>query len=613
MQKNTPGFRLADLVRHLLLSWLLAVTIEYLILPLGAHHLADLSGLAQMSLVRIAIATILGAVMLTVLSYRKGGIGAQKLCMAGIFAVFAFASLCFSFTWAYLAVCLLIFAALVFYVRYGWDSSPEPEAIIIPKHSVYLWVTAGLTFLFFLFISLWTVCRVYTFSTPSYDFGLFSQMFYNMKRSGLPMTTLERDGLLSHFRVHMSPIYYLMLPFYWLVPTPATLQVLQAAVIASSVIPLWKLGKLHGLPDLQRMLLCILLLLFPAFSGGTGYDLHENCFLAPLILWLFYGIDRKNTVITAIAAVLTLTVKEDAAVYVAIIALWLLVKTLLRPHEDRQPDLLTAIFMLIGSLIWFFLVTGYLAKVGDGVMTYRYDNFIYDGSSSLLTVIKAVLMNPMKAVYECVDKEKLSFILFTMLPLLGLPLLTRRYERYILLIPYVLVNLMSDYRYQHDIFFQYTFGSTACLFYLTAVNLADLKKSIGRMAALCAACVLSLCCFAGVNLPKAAAFPSRCIRNAQSYTQIRDALDTIPADASVSASTFYTTHLSQRQVLYDIGYCSKDHLLSSQYVVFSEGGNYEKYATNGKSGKDSLISLLLSAGYRQESTVPGVLSIYKKG
>ena len=67
-------------------------------------------------------------------------------------------------------------------------------------------------------------------------------------------------------------------------PVPATLQVLQAAVITSAVIPLWKLGKHHGLTPFQRMLLCVLLLLYPAFSGGVGYDIHENCFLTPLLL-----------------------------------------------------------------------------------------------------------------------------------------------------------------------------------------------------------------------------------------------------------------------------------------------------------------------------------------
>ena len=65
-------------------------------------------------------------------------------------------------------------------------------------------------------------------------------------------------------------------------------------MLASAVIPLYLIGKNRGLSGLQRTLLCALLLLLPAYAGGTGYDLHENCFLTPLILWLFYGIEKKN-------------------------------------------------------------------------------------------------------------------------------------------------------------------------------------------------------------------------------------------------------------------------------------------------------------------------------
>ena len=177
---------------------------------------------------------------------------------------------------------------------------------------------------------------------------------------------------------------------------------------------------------------------------------------------------------------------KNPGCYPAVIALWLTVKTVNRAgersgtciaakKEDRN-DLLTGLFLLTVSLAWFLAATTFLAENGDGVMAYRYDNFLYGGSSSLLTVVKACILSPMKAIYECVDEEKLPFIAFTLLPLLGLPLFTRRYERYLLLIPYVLVNLMSDYPYQHDIFFQYTFGSAAFLLYLTLLNLADLKS-----------------------------------------------------------------------------------------------------------------------------------------
>lgn len=613
MADNIRSYHISDLIRQLFFSWLLAVLTEYLLLPGGLRDLAGLEGLAQMSLLRVLTVTAVIFTGLFVLSRFLPTAGAERWGTVGAFGILAAASLLSSFTWAFLGACVLILALLVVYGVYGWDRRPEHTAPPKKAHKVWLWLTLGLALAFFLFVSAWTVARVYVLSTPTYDFGLFCQMFHNMDQTGLPMTTLERDGLLSHFAVHVSPIYYLMLPIYRLLPYPATLQVLQAAVLSSAVIPLWKLGKLHGLSGVQRLLLCALLLLYPAYSGGTSYDLHENCFLTPLILWLLYGIDRKSSLITAVAALLTLMVKEDAAVYVAVIALWLSLRSVLRKKDLR--GLLTGLGLLAVSLGWFFAATGYLANRGDGVMTGRYNNFMYDGSSSLLTVIKALVLCPMKGVYECVDPEKLWFIALTALPFLGLPLMTRRYERLLLLFPYILVNLMSDYQYQHDIFFQYTFGSAAFLIYLTLLGLSDLRVDWQRVVALAAAAAVCAVGFGSVVVPTAMHYPVLAIENRDHYRSIRESLDTIPDDASVTASTFYTTWLSRRETLYDLRYCSREHLLETEYVVLrlSASGDFKNYATGGQAnGLENLRTLLEEAGYEPVEELGNVLVIYRR-
>ena len=82
-----------------------------------------------------------------------------------------------------------------------------------------------------------TSLRYLTFSAPNFDFGIFVNMFYNMKETGLPEVSCERDVLMSHFAVHISPIYYLLLPFFAIFPSPLTLQIGQAVIIASGVIP----------------------------------------------------------------------------------------------------------------------------------------------------------------------------------------------------------------------------------------------------------------------------------------------------------------------------------------------------------------------------------------
>lgn len=591
-------FGVGDWIRWGILSWLFAGAVEYLLLDPGLRGLDGLAGIGEVSPGRMGavFAGVFGLLWWLDRRFPHGKI--TRRCLPPVFLLLAAPAVGASFTWAFLGACVLLLGITAVFARRGWNGDPLPGESP-GTHRAWGWVTAGFTVLFFCFVSLWTVARVRSFSTPTYDFGIFSQMFYNMNTTGVPATTLERDGYLSHFAVHVSPIFYLLLPFYALVPRPETLQVLQAAVMASAVIPLWKIGKLHGLPGWGRWALCAALLLYPAFSGGAGYDIHENCFLTPLLLWLLYGIDRKNTAITASAALLTLTVKEDAAVYVAVVGLFAAVQGALC-REKWQ--LRAGAMLAVGAVGWFLGVTAYLDRRGDGVMTGRYGNFMYDGSGSLLAVVRAVVLCPMKAVYECMDPEKLRYIALTMGPLLMLPLMTRRFQRYILLIPYLLVNLMSDYPYQHDLFFQYSFGSLACLFYLTAVNLAELRSHWRRWTALTA--VLGICagCFGAVVVPKAMNYVNYAVENEDRFLQIRQILSRIPENASVAASTFYTVPLSQRQEIYDVGYASREHLLSAEYVVLSLGeADLEKFT-----------HLLETSGYRIEAELPEVLVIYRK-
>ena len=602
-----------DLLRRLLLSWLAAVTLAYLRLSPEQRVLTGTNDLALFSTLHITVTAIGILIILSIFSHYFDSNATERW---GMVAVFSFFSLCAwsanTFSLPFTVICLLVILLLTVYAARGWNGSGSQTVSTEKALPVQRWLTVALTLIFFLFVSIWTVSRIYAFATPTYDFGIFSQMFHYMKTTGLPLTTLERDGLLSHFHVHVSPIYYLLLPFYYLIPHPATLQVLQAAVLASAVIPLWLLGRHHGLSGWARLLLCTTLLLYPALSGGTSYDIHENCFLMPLLLWLLLGIDRHNLLMTVTAALLTLAVKEDAAVYVAVIALFLILRAILHPNKK---ELFTGLILFATALLYFVAVTDFLARCGDGVMTNRYQNILPPGSDSLCDVVKAVLFHPMRIIYECSDPEKQRFVALTLLPLIGLPLLTRRYERLILLIPYILVNLIPDYVYQHDIFFQYTFGSVACLFYLPAVNLAALRPRWLRMSAVAAAVTVSAVCFGMTVLPKALHYPKQYVCEAALYQNICETLSTVPDDASVTAGTFYTTFLSQRDTLYDLGYASTEHILESEFVVIhlSSTGDFQRFASPGRNnGYGRLIQLLLQNGYKEYAALDNVLVIFRK-
>ncbi len=430
-----------------------------------------------------------------------------------------------------------------------------------------VWIVAvSLIIIFTLFVGL--ICCLYykNYKTPCYDFGLFSQMFWYMKETGECLITCERDALLNHFAVHFSPIYYLILPIYIIFPSPCTLLILQAFIVASGLIPLIFISKHYNLSSAGTILFSICYTLFPAFLGGCFWYLHENCFLLPLLLWYIYFSEKEKIIPTVLFALLTLTVKEDAAVYVAVIALYFIFS-----RKNYKCNLCILLF----SVLYFILVTKLMSVYGEGVMSdSRYGEYIYD-DGGLFSVIKSVIQNPIYAICQIFKKEKFLFLLQLLCPVGFLPIFIKKPEKLILLIPLILVNLMTNYPYQYDIGFQYTFGSGAILFYLSIVNYSELGES-RRKVLLCAA-LSSVIIFSGGYLSKAT-YIKDYINMSHQREVIDEAINLVPEDASVAASTFLVANLSEREVIYELETTGQD----AEYILVdlrkSEGKSIlEKY------------------------------------
>ncbi|MBE6746026.1 MAG: DUF2079 domain-containing protein [Ruminococcaceae bacterium] len=429
-------------------------------------------------------------------------------------------------------LCLVLCVAVVF-------SDMKRIKLRVDNRALWGLCISGIV-IYTLFIGI--TCSLYylNYRTSCFDFGIFTQMFYYMKETGECLTTCERDGLLSHFAVHFSPIYYLLLPIYCLIPSPCTLLFAQGLIVASGAIPLLLICRNHKLSNTASLAFVFCYLLYPSFLGGCYYYLHENCFLAPLILWFIYFAEREKGLYAFIFAFLTLTVKEDAPVYVAVIALYFLFA-----NKNYKFNL----FILIFSILYFISVLRIMSVFGEGVMAdSRYGDYIYDGGG-LFTVIKSVLQNPGFAVKQIFREEKILFVLQMAVPLCFLPFAIRKPSGLILLIPFLLVNLMTNYRYQYDIGFQYTFGSGAMLFYSAVVNCSSLPKNRGKVLLCSALC--SLIVFMGSFFGKNAVFYDH-ILDAEKRETINEAVSLIPEDASLAASTFILPNVSHRRVVYEL-------------------------------------------------------------
>lgn len=422
------------------------------------------------------------------------------------------------------------------------------------------------------------VLRYVAFRAPNFDFGIFAQLFEGMKRCGLPVTTCERDRLLSHFAVHLSPVLYLLLPVYWAFPHPATLQIAQAAVLASAAVPMALLCRERGFSPVKTALLAAVTLFHPAVTGGTNYDFHENCFLLPLLLWLFYFAGRKKPLPMLLCAAAVFSVKEDAAVYVAFFALFLFFD---------QKRYAAGVGLLALSLGWFLLALRFLTAYGEGVMTNRYDNFIVEGGG-LWEAVQNVLKNPAYAFTQLFAEAsgghggKLLYALYMLVPLGFLPLCARRPSRLLLLLPAVLVNLLTLYVYQYDIGFQYSFGSMAFLLYLSVLNCAELQPETGRRAVACAAAACMLFT-AQRTLPRFADYLRYYAANRADLAVMEDYLASLPREASVTCTTMLVAHLSKHEILYETAYHDPAGE-RTDYVIFDAAAPEEEIAAFAAAG-----------------------------
>ncbi len=458
-------------------------------------------------------------------------------------------------------------------------------------------------------IALTTCYRYLTFSSPNFDFGLFVNMFYHMKEEGVPLCTSERDVLLSHFAVHISPIYYVLLPFYAVFPSPMTLQIGQAAVIASGVVPMVLLCRRLGLSEKCTIGMAFLYACYPALTTGCHYDLHENCFLTPLLLWLFYSCECRKYWWAYLCALLVFTVKEDAAVYIAVFALYLVASGNNRKHGLV---LLIVSVLYFGVALWVLQVrSAYFAQVYadgspnppiGGPMTDRYQNLILNPDDGIFGVIKTAVVNPGYVLTQMFGTngnsgEKVIYFLQLLLPVGFLPFCTRKPSRWLLMTP-ILINLLTQYAYQYDIGFQYHFGIAAFLLYASVLNANEQQPSLRRVM-IGVAAANCLCFYLLYALSPCIDYRNAWERGENTYIQMENALDAVPEDASVCCSTFLVAHLADRYEVYELEYHGIKN--DTDYIVL-----------DARQPIDNLLNDCMQAGYSIKEQHKGLIVILGK-
>lgn len=463
----------------------------------------------------------------------------------------------------------------------------DVSKVVMPKWA-FIAIISAFVAIFVGLVGSYMVMKCLSYSAPNFDMGLFAQMFHYMKTTFTMKTTCERDHLMSHMCVHVAPDFYLLLPFYMLAPSAATLDFLQVCVIASAIIPLVLLCKLKGLSQMETILLAIAFLSYPVMAAGCGYDIHENMFFPVFLLFFLYYMEKDNNIGMVISMVLVWFIKEDAAVFMIFIGLFMMLTGKLKKGT----------VVLITSILYFVFATKLLDAIGDGAITDRFNNVIYDQDGNLLGVIKTVIASPGYFVTQCMKEDRIKYILQTLTPLLFLPFFTKKWQRFVLVGPYILFNIMADYVYFHDIFFQYSFGPCTLLFYLAICNLCDIDKGIRQKAlpAMAVSCVVFFFAFIISRKDIFKYYTSSEVK--ENSRIITEALDTIPDNGSVIATTFLVTGLADHDEVYELVYTDK----KAEYLALDLRGNSNEY---------NYYDYASNADYEQLYYKAGVIAVFR--
>jgi uncharacterized membrane protein len=209
----------------------------------------------------------------------------------------------------------------------------------------------------------------------------------------------------SHWAFHFSPALYAVAIALRLVHSPITLVALQAIAGALTAPPIYAVVRSRTDASTAR-LAALVVWLYPPLAGLIFGDFHENGFAPAAVAWTLYAFDAGLLAWAFVGALVTLCIKEDQAVFLAVagaLGAW-------RFRGTRRGWLAAAIMAIaVAVFVTFFAYIRPHAATPHGWQPWRF--YAWDGGAA--RALAAEL------------GARLGFLLLILAPLGFLPLRSR--------------------------------------------------------------------------------------------------------------------------------------------------------------------------------------------
>ncbi len=423
-----------------------------------------------------------------------------------------------------------------------------------------------------LFFGTVTVQNHHNLGTNSFDLGIFDNLFWNASHGFDPALPASPFGgpHTRHLGQHATLIVLVLTPIYALVPRAETLLWLQAVLVGFAALPLYLFAARRVGAWIACGVACAYLL-YPPVHGPNLYDFHF-LMLAPFFLWTsLYLFEARHDRLAALFVILSLLVREDAAVGVAMIGAFAIAE-----RERPLAGLLLCVLGTVYTLVIKLVIMPAGAQSGSFIELYQ--GLLPYGGKGLGAVLQTVVANPSFALGTLLSRTKLVYALEIAAPLAFLPWI--RPIGWLCSIPGTFFCLLvTSAQPLHEISFQYTPHWTTYLFMALVANLQALaperdgrRDARQRGALVALALAMTLCSHqfgailqhgtarAGYNRFDFGTTPAQ----RTDYRDLRALIAEVPADAPIVASERIVPHVSNRRDAYTlrIGAYNARYLLS---------------------------------------------------
>lgn len=176
-----------------------------------------------------------------------------------------------------------------------------------------IWVGVGL---YVIVLSYASWVRFANLDAGAFDLGVNVQAMATA-RGGIPLDHTDfmlYDGALgsNFFGVHFSPIFYLLSPLAFVLPTATTLFVLQWTGLGLGAPLVYLIARDAGVERRLATVLAVAYLVYPPAVMSGAYDVHMLAFVPLIELLLYRGLTRGSWGLVGIALAFAVLAEEGA-------------------------------------------------------------------------------------------------------------------------------------------------------------------------------------------------------------------------------------------------------------------------------------------------------------